>query len=179
MELQQETKTPDCESAPFLSSEDFSFDASIEVDTGASSSSSSRTVDSGSQTAEPAEEESELSLLSRIFEVKVTKRKLQNLDNHPFLKSCIKNVFSRHVTGPHDSTIEATVGKYSLRYGVAAGLELSNLIGGPKRSKIFQIIKPDTRVLSFFYEANIKSHFTALKGKFLSVFAYNNITYLY
>ena len=86
--LQQETKTPDCESAPFLSSEDLSFDAFIEVDTGASSSSSSRTVDSGSQTAEPAEEESELSLLSRIFEVKVTKRKLQNLDNHPFLKSC-------------------------------------------------------------------------------------------
>ena len=45
MELQQETKTPDCESAPFLSSEDLSFDAFIEVETGASSSSSSISSD--------------------------------------------------------------------------------------------------------------------------------------
>ena len=91
MKMQEETKSPE-ESAPFVLSEDSSFDAFLEVETGESSS--SRTIDSGSQTVE---EESELSLLSRILKVKVTKMQLLNLENHPFLKSCIRNVSAMHV----------------------------------------------------------------------------------
>ena len=58
MKMQEETKSPK-ESAPLVLSEDSSFDAFLEVETGESSS--SRTIDSGSQTVE---KESELSLFS-------------------------------------------------------------------------------------------------------------------
>ena len=112
----------------------------------------------------------ELSLLSAVIGTNVTVGSLKNLEKYEFLKSALKDIFAKKPFQPHDKLLSSTVAKFSLKYGVSAGKDLSNLFGGPKRSKIFELIRPKLRVLPFYDEKNVEKHLITVKGSILNLF---------
>ena len=105
------------------------------------------------------------SSIAQLFDVKpheVTDEGLANLKKFPFVTRSVLNILKRVETNgskkQHDPVIKATVGKLKLRYGLAVAKEVSELIGGPKKSTLKDMSKCKVPVLDYFYDKNIKAH---------------------
>ena len=111
------------------------------------------------------------SSIAQLFDVKpheVTDEGLANLKKFPFVTRSVSNILKRVGTNgskkQHDPVIKATVGKLKLRYGLAVAKEVSELIGGPKKSTLKDMSKCKVPVLDYFYDKNIKAHLLNAKG---------------
>ena len=103
------------------------------------------------------------SSIAQLFGVKpheVTDEGLANLKKLPFVTRSVSNILKRVGTNgskkQYDPVIKATVGKLKLRYGLAVAKELSELIGGPKKSTLKDMSKCKVPVLDYFYDKTSK-----------------------
>ena len=129
------------------------------------------------------------SSIEQLFDVKpheVTDEGIVNLKKFPFVTRSVSNILERVGTNgskkQHDPVIKATVGKLKLRYGLAVAKEVSELIGGPKKSTLKDMSKFKVPVLDFFYDKNIKAHLQNARGLPIPIpfpFSFSSLLFLF
>ena len=129
------------------------------------------------------------SSIAQLFDVKphaVTDEGLANLKKFPFVTRSVSNMLKRVGTNgskkQHDPLIKATVRKLKLRYGLAVAKEVSELIGGPKKSTLKDMSKSQVPVLDYFYDKNIKAHLQNAKGLPIPIpfpFSFSSLLFLF
>ena len=101
--------------------------------------------------------------ITQLFGLKaeeITEEGLANLKKFPFVTKSVSNIIRR--TGPHgskkphDRVIKETIGKIKLRYGLAVAKEVSQLVGGPRRTTLIGVSKCKVPVCRLSITATIR-----------------------
>ena len=109
----------------------------------------------------------EVDLLSCSYEV------FDSLKSLPFVTIAIKNKLNRGVCDhgdvnrrTHHKVLKATIQKLYLKHSVAAGRDVSDLVGGPAHSTMKLNCLPTIPVLPYFKASNFKQHLQEVLSKY-------------